>query len=352
MSNIVCFANKATQLSRCMGRSRKRVWRPAFTLLELMLSLSLIVVATALIGSLMSLYARSFTARGDAIKQKQLARSLLTMIADDIRAVVVTQSYDSSVLQQMLGGSSSSGATASSTSSTGTGSGSNTSTSPSPAATSPSSATEAVISTLPPGLYGWQNQLMVDVSRIPRNTDFNRTPSSIGTLSDVPGDVKTVTYLIQAGGPIGVQDTMAQLGTTSTIASNGGLVRRALDRHVMSYAEENGSALSLNSTGDLVAPEAVALEFSYYDGTQWLTQWDSSQQGLPWLIQVSLALQSPESALSNPINGGISLATLSASDKQSYGIEIFQLTVAIPGANLQAAPTGSQTSSGMEAAGL
>ena len=95
--------------------------RSAFTLMELILSLALIVVATALLGSLMGIYARSFSTRGDSIKQKQLARSLLTMMADDIRAVVVAQQYDDSVLQQMLGGSSGSASTG--TGGTGTGSG-------------------------------------------------------------------------------------------------------------------------------------------------------------------------------------------------------------------------------------
>ncbi len=368
--------------------------RSAFTLMELILSLALIVVATALLGSLMGIYARSFSTRGDSIKQKQLARSLLTMMADDIRAVVVAQQYDDSVLQQMLGGSSGSASTGtggtgtgsgtggtgtgststggsgtggSGTGSTGTGTGtgataggSSTGTgSTGGSATEQSSGTETDTSTastaLPPGIYGSQYQLMVDVSRIPRTSEYNQTTGSIGMLSDVPGDVKSVTYLLQSGGPLGVQDSMLQVSTASqnTLISNSGLVRRAIDRNVLKYAEENATATSLNSTGDLVAPEVVAMEFSFYDGTQWLYDWDSSQQGLPWLVQITLALQSPESAEANPIVGGITLSTLTVSDQQAYGIQVFQMTVAIPGANLQAAGTSAQSSgSGMQAMGL
>ncbi len=363
--------------------------RSAFTLMELILSLALIVVATALVGSLMGIYARSFSTRGDSIKQKQLARSLLTMMADDIRAVVVAQQYDDSVLQQMLGGSSGSastgtgtgtggaGGTGSGTGGTGTGGsgagtggtggtgtgtgaggGSSTGTGTS-GGTGQSSGTETDTSTastaLPPGIYGTQYQLMVDVSRIPRTSEYNPITGSIGTLSDIPGDVKSVTYLLQGGGPLGVQDSMLQVSTAgeNTLISNSGLVRRALDRNVLKYAEENATITSLNSTGDLVAPEVVAMEFAFYDGTQWLYEWDSSQQGLPWLVQITLALQSPEAAEANPIVGGITLSTLTISDQQAYGIQVFQMTVAIPGANLQAAGTSAQSSgSGMQAMGL
>lgn len=350
--------------------------RAAYTLLELMLALGLIVVATALVGSLISLYARSFTNKGESIKQKQLARSLLTMIADDIRAVVQTQQYDKSALEQMLGsggggsttggsgGAGSTGGTGSSGAGTGSGAASASATQPSmgqgftfgnsAGSTGASQTTDdstQTVTSYPPGIYGSRYQLMVDVSRIPRTNEYNVTQSAIGSLNDVPGDVKTVSYLLQSAGAFGVQDSMLQITSTPS-SSNGGLIRRAIDRNVMKYAEENGSTSQLNNSGSLVAPEAVALEFSYFDGSQWVYDWDSSQQGLPWLIQVTLALQSPEAAETSPIEGGINLATLTLDSKKSYGIEIFQLTVAIPGANLQAAPSTQSTDSGMQAVGL
>ncbi len=68
-----------------------------------MLALSLIVVATALIGTLMQMYARNFATRGEDIRRQQLARSILGMIADDLRSVVTVQEFDASVLQQQLG---------------------------------------------------------------------------------------------------------------------------------------------------------------------------------------------------------------------------------------------------------
>ena len=92
---------------------------------------------------------------------------------------------------------------------------------------------------------------------------------------------------------------------------------------------------------------------TYFDGMQWLYQWDSSQQGLPWLIQISLALQDPVAAKKTPLDGGLSLQTMSVNDQQAYGVKIYQLAVAIPGAAIQAATGATQsTDSGMGAMGL
>jgi hypothetical protein len=193
---------------------------------------------------------------------------------------------------------------------------------------------------------------MVDVSRIPRANEFNINSALPGAIVDVPGDVKTVTYLMQSSNPLGVQDTMMQVATTQdSVTSNSGLIRRSIDRLVFKYAEETAMSTQMMSSGDLISPEVVALEFAYYDGTQWVYDWDSSVQGMPWLVQINLALQSPAAAEQNPLGGGVALSTLTVEDQQAYGIQVFELTVAIPGAQLQAAPS-SDTGSGMEAMGL
>jgi hypothetical protein len=311
----------------------------------------------------MSLYARSFHTKSDRIKQKQLARSLLTMIADDIRAVVVTQKFDESALSDMMGGatgaatSGPTGATGGTSLAGGTGgagaggagttgaSGINSSTT----TTEPTTET-AEITALPPGIYGSRYQLMVDVSRIPRSNEFNTQSSIPGQLVDVPGDVKTVTYVMQSTSVLGAQDSIAEVSSTA-ISTGSGLVRRSLDRLVLKYAEESGMSNQTMNSGELIAPEVVALDFAYYDGTQWVYEWDSSVQGLPWLVQINLALQSPTVAETNPIGGGISLSTLTVEDQQAYGIKVYELTVAIPGAQLQAVPS-ADTAAGMESVGL
>ncbi len=327
----------------------------AFTLLEVILSLALIVVATALIGTLMQLFARNFASRGDDIRREQLARALLSQIADDIRGVVMPQEYDSSVLEQLMGVSG--GAAAAGAAPTGGGSGlASEATSTAPTVTDDPLA-ETVTTSLPPGIYGDQYSLMVDVSRIPRPDEYVLQQATLvdSFLTDVPGDMKTVTYYVQQPTNMGIEDSLSMFAgpNNQTVAYSAGLVRRQLDRGVTAYAEEMGDTQRLQQTGDLLAPEVVALEFAYFDGVDWLFDWDSSTQSLPWLIEITLAMQTATASETAQLTPGVSISMMSSADRQAYGVEVYQLVVAIPGAQLHAADVASaDEAAGMEGLGL
>lgn len=384
--------------------------RSAFTLLELILALALTVFAVSLIGTIMRIYANDFATKGEDIRRMQLARSLLNMIADDIRSVLTQQEYDGAVLEQLMGsaaaggtgtptsgaspsmgsGTGSSGSTlnpsstvnpsstanTSSTSSantsstaggggtggsgSGTGSGtsmSSTGSATGATATDPNADLATTATAMPLGLYGSQYQLLLDASRLPRPDEYYaQQQNSIlgGTLVDVPGDVKTICYYVQSPTNMGVNDQLAELtGVSTTDGMSAGLVRRRLDRAVSAFAEEQGQMDQLLRTGDLVAPEVVSIEFSYFDGTQWLTSWDSSTQSMPWLIQITLAMQSARGEKKSPFTPGTPISLIPLEDRQAYGIEVYDLVVAIPGAQLQAAPTSAaETDAGLESVGL
>ncbi len=335
-----------------MHKSKQRA---AFTLLEVILSLALIVVATALIGSLMQIFARNFATRGDDIRREQLARALLSQIADDIRGVVMPQEYDPSVLEQLMGASGGGGGAAAPTGETS----GLASEAMEPAATSATSdvLSETVTTALPPGIYGDQYSLIVDVSRIPRPDEYVLQQATLvdSFLTDVPGDMKTVTYYVQQPTNMGIEDSLLQFGAPTGQASaySAGLVRRQLDRGVTAYAEEMGDTQRLQQTGDLLAPEVVALEFAYFDGVDWLFDWDSSTQSLPWLIEITLAMQSASASEASQLTPGISISMMSYADRQAYGVEVYQLVVAIPGAQLHAADAAAaDEAAGMESMGL
>ena len=221
---------------------------------------------------------------------------------------------------------------------------------------STTSATQAV----PLGIYGSATSLTIDVSRLPRVDEYNAQQNGMlnGTLNDLPGDIKSVSYEVQLPSTMGVTDTLSQVSTTQTNTTGvAGLVRRALDRAVMDNAEAMGQTTQLNRTGELVAPEVLALEFSYYDGTQWTTTWDSSTQGLPWLVDINLAMQSKSGEKNGAVPPGISLTTMPYADRVRYGIEVYNLMVTIPGAQLQSTSTSTDSSgagadSGMSSVGL
>jgi type II secretory pathway pseudopilin PulG len=353
--------------------------RNAFSLIELILALALTVVATTLIGYLMQLFSNNFTTRGEDIRRVALARSLLNMIADDLRSTVTRQPFDSSVLQQLFMGQGSSGmggvdaaglalltgdaggaaptagaaSLPASAGATGPSGGSD----PNVAANSGDLGPMSFVSSgTEPGLYGSQYELMIDISRLPRPDEYLAQQDALlaGGLVDLPGDIKSVTYYVQPPSSMGVSDQLTQVASTPTSDGYpGGLVRRRIDRNILAYAEEQGFSMQLMQTGDLIAPEVISLEFSYFDGVQWLNFWDSSQQSLPWLVEISLAMQSATGQQREEVPPGTDVSTMPYEEQKRLGIEIYRLTVAIPGAQLQATDTSmSDQAAGMQALGL
>jgi prepilin-type N-terminal cleavage/methylation domain-containing protein len=330
--------------------------RSGFSLLELMLSLALIVVITSLIGSLMQIYARNFATRGDDIRREQLARALLSMMAEDIRSVVMQQEYDPKVLQQLLGASSSGAGASAPAEPVVSELGSSPSTQIDVSSATAGSFSTMATTSLAPGIYGDQFSLVVDVSRIPRPDEYLIQQASLidGFLTDVPGDMKTVTYYVQASTNMGISDQLSSFADpANSTGYSSGLVRRQLDRAVTANAEEMGDSQRLLRTGDLVAPEVIAIDFAYFDGVSWLLEWDSSAQSLPWLVQISLAMQSATASQQAEWEPGTPISTMTLQDRQAYGIEVYQLIVAIPGAQLAAADAAAaEQAAGMESMGL
>ncbi len=361
--------------------------RRAFTLLELILSMALAAVVAGLMGSLVQIFLVNQERGQDSVRQAQLARAVLNMIAEDIRTTVRYQPFDTSGLEQLLssgggagggggapsgggpppGGSGAplGGGAPSAGSAPSGGGGSAGGGAPASGGSPSASSVDTSMTTVPPppGLYGTSTSIEIDVSRLPRPDEYYPQMSDplSGSLGDMPSDIKTVGYYVQSPRPDGVQDPFAALSQQATTAngasstpSNGGLVRRSVDRAVTQYAYENGRSDQLLKTGQIVAPEVMAIEFQYFDGTQWLAEWDGSQQGLPHVVKITIAMQRYSFTMSKPITQGIPISSLTTDMMQEFGIEIFSTNTTIPGAQLLAPPQGTSGSSdnGMGSLGL
>lgn len=236
------------------------------------------------------------------------------------------------------GGSSSSGANASSTNLPST----------------DGSLSETTTTNLPVGIYGTSSSIEIDVSRPPRPDEYFgdlNNPLS-GKVGDIASDTKTVTYYIQSPGLNGVQDPLTTAATSNTSGSvansltqGGGLVRRSLDRAVTRHAYEKGNTQQLQRTGQLVAPEIVSMSFAYFDGQQWLQEWDSSSQGMPWAIQITVAMQHSKAAREAPISPGASMQNLQSLTRGQSGIETYTMMAIVPGANLLKTPAETSSTS-------
>ena len=332
--------------------------RQGMTLLEVLLALSLMVLVTTVIGALMNTYMFNENSGRDRVEQAKLARLTLEMIAEDIRCLIRPQNFDSSGLEQILGGSSGSGSSGGSSASSAASS-SSMSLDSSNASSGTSVESDAMAATdtssllagTEPGLYGTEMAIELDISRVPRPDEYfpmAADPNS-GTIADMPSDVKTVSYFVQAAGVMGVQDPLGQSErlrtnqTTSALPTDSvtGLVRRSVDRSVTQYAYVNASGDSLQRTGEIIAPEVVGIEFQYFDGTMWQIQWDSSQLGLPTAVKVTIAVQRESKHQSMPYDAGGSLLNITPDILNEYGVELYSMNVIIPGVQLLPKPTST-----------
>ncbi|MCA9267983.1 MAG: hypothetical protein KDA41_05905, partial [Planctomycetales bacterium] len=206
-------------------------FRRGVTLLELVLALGLAAVVMAAIAYGIRLQLRAVDTRRTRVEESQLARALLKMIGDDLRSAVGYSAADFGTAAELAsngvsgavgnatgttgssGSTNSSGATNSTgvtnvggaTNSTGAAGSANSAasaaaangTSVGAAADDADQAAQDFAADLTPttitGVYGNQQQLQVDISRLPRLEDFHATLSgSDDRAADLPSDVKTV----------------------------------------------------------------------------------------------------------------------------------------------------------------
>lgn len=299
--------------------------RPAFTLLEMLLTLAMSVVLMVLVSSAIDFYARQMRGAQQQYQQSEIATAVLQMIEDDLRMATTANPVDTAALEQIL----SSAAAPLEALAVLTGDAElppddTSATSDLPDDTSSldaglESASLDLMTTMgvlqSPGLIGDETQLQVDVSRLPTLEQMAIDPdlASSGTaeLLDRPSDIKTISYFLQPSGQqYGIIDPVQKLvtasGSTETLPS-GGLVRRTLDRSITTHAMSTGGLTRLEQTGDLLASEVTGISFEYFDGINWLTFYSSDDTGvLPQAVRITLQMQTIN--LSDPQDTSSSLA--------------------------------------------
>jgi len=306
----------------------------AFTLLEVLLTLAMSVVLMGLIGTAFQFYAVDMNVRNMDIQQTQMAAAVMQMIEDDLRATLHSEPADMSGLEELL--SSSLGGEEE-----GDKSGGGEEEDLSAAGISmeediveemdavPLNLTSGVAVLQTPGLIGNQYQIQLDLSRLPRLEEYvQMMDQTTATLQDVPSDLKTVAYYVQSDDcTAGVLDSLAELDPDATDLTSGGLVRRSLDRAATLEAATMGNISTLNQTGDLLAPEVKAIEFSYWDGLTWQLEWSSDEFGeLPLAVQVTIYMVDPALAATEDED---TLSSLGPESMRSF-THIVRLPMAVP----------------------
>ncbi len=252
--------------------------RRAYTLIELLLALGLSVIVIAAIAMAIQIYLVALTKQQAIVEQKQVARSLLSMIENDLRAGMQYKANDYSGLDNLLqtqmlmisGGA--------------------------PPAEGEETEPEPLIVedevSFRPTLLGSDNVIMIDISRLPRLDQYNPLIASDESAIQSPSDVKSLAYFVSLASG-GVEDKVQFAETRAP----GGLYRREIDRAVAEYMGDTSLLSSPDRYTKLIANEVAQISFRYYDGEEWQTEWDSAENGgFPVAVEVTLVIDPERSA--------------------------------------------------------
>ena len=330
--------------------------RRGFSLLEILLVLGLTMIIVTIIFSAIYQYMLVLTQQQDAIERKQIARGVTRMISDDLSGAIQYKAEDYSALENLVasqslagfgafanvgggeidgdsleqdildevtgGGDSSSQTTGTTGATAGPGAGAD------PGATgaaqeSPGGSEDEEVEEVEelgrPTLIGTQNLLRVDTSRLPRLDEYNPLVARREIDQQLPSDIKTVTYFFSDSEPTVKDEIMPELGR------NGGLYRRRIDRAVEAFLGEESISDSPDEFCELIAPEVAGIQFRYFDGSDWLDEWDSAEQmGFPSAIEVIVSIDSQRATSDRFVR----------SETQQEELEILRTVVYLPVAEI------------------
>lgn len=298
---------------------RKR--QAAYTLFEVLLSLTLILALMTLIGTAINTHLRNQFHNRLQVEEAQLARALLHRIAEDIRAVVLDPETDeeTATTEESETDGDSSGDTSSDTSST---------TDEEASYEDYYYYEEEVIGTKK-GIYGGLDWIQIDTMRtIPGERFTYDSDDYAYTYEDEDRQEylseidlfecgqKTVLYYLGADSrttdsdeeylksqkKTSVEpDRYKNEWTTSNVKY--GLYYREMNRMITQYAVDNGldAASSMAGYDEHLAPEIDNIEFFYYvnddpdhavEEGEWLEEWDMDVEGeLPLAVEIRLHIR-------------------------------------------------------------
>lgn len=295
------------------GFRQSRAARGGLTLLEVLLASALGIV---LIGGIYAAIDQSWkmTASGKIeLERQQIARAVMRRIELDLRAAMFSSAPSSSadetegLIAAISAVSSATGATTGTTTSTSTSNSTSTST---------SSTTEEDPWQTSLGIRGTATELTIDLSHA------RHTSSLIQSLNPLATDLQTVEYGMGA-----ISSSLAEDGAPGgrlvrLDADGMGLVRSQGERTSIRDSSEKTSASAVGAlpgTPQMLAPEIQTIQFRYFSGVAWQTEWDSvTMEGLPRAVEIVIVFEPP------PVMGLMARAPVSA--RTDY----YRMVVAIP----------------------
>jgi prepilin-type N-terminal cleavage/methylation domain-containing protein len=255
------------------GGLRPPTRRAGFTLLEVMLSMSIGVLLLGALYVAVDTQLHHAQAGRDLVEQSKLARTLLARISVPISNAINLPNSSRDSSPKIWGLSSSTASAAQGGAASGTGTTGTTSSSP----TGTQSTTNDTI-TIPFGVQGDSGQLSLYISKVDK-ADYYVSPS--GDIPPPVSDTRRITYWL----------------------ASGGLARQEV-KIITSQDITNLMPPNVPDDGYIIeAAEVRSLTFSYWDGSTWQDSWDSTTLGTdgvtpigpPRAVQIMIGLAKPGS---------------------------------------------------------
>lgn len=266
--------------------------RHGFTLLELIIALSLCLLLMSAVYGALQLYWRLQSTGQEQVERAQIARAILRRMTIDVGSVV----FQAPEAEETEEGTSS-GSTVETSEDTGTSGSSATGaseTAEEETTIEVEDASSAYVSSSM-GIVGDSQTLVLHISRPTRDLTY-ATLAEVQDLRSRSSDIRSVSYFLASPGGAGLAGAVTPAAVVDRkanayVAADSGLARLEGDRMAIEFADLSLDYEALGSAAQIVAPEVVSLTFRYFDGTAWLESWDSTAAGrLPQAIEVTLGI--------------------------------------------------------------
>lgn len=246
-----------------------------FTLLEVILAIGLTSLLLAAIYAALDLYWKYTTLGHRQVEQAQIARAVFQKISHDLHCVT----YRLETAE---------------TETEGTGS-ADSETAEAETVEIQVTSTDDAYTSGNIGVYGDSQSLVLHTSRPARQPLLLSSNSGATSAQNVRSDLLSVSYFLAVAGAGGLQGAAGdQFRNTSGGGEDvQGVARLEGDRLSMTMADQAADLEQMASQSELLAPEISSLQFQYYDGTDWLELWDSTEYGtVPQAIRVTIGFRS------------------------------------------------------------
>ena len=310
--------NQQSTSPRTVRQSRR-----GYTLLETMLTLGLTAILMGLVATGLQLYTQVVAGSRADVSNAQIARAVLRVMADDIRATFTEEADDGNDSLAPEDGTDGAGAAgAGEGAGTGEGAGAdtgNTNTTATDGETGVSEASVDLTNTgvaAVPGVYGNTTELRLDVRGAfahPVRHDAIVEAGGDPFVDNLVSVDRVVTYYLRTSDAFELSGTPLESPAASTDQATI-FVRRIQKRAEAELDAEIGGVANAQTGEQLLSDRIVAIGFQYHDGLDWTDSWDSELDGLPIAIQVTVTV------VADP------------SDDEAVITEdnIFRITVALP----------------------